>query len=95
MAEQHAHQHETQAWADLAPHDVLEALIYELYGPVSTIGTQLDRLTSGAFEDDELTGILRQMREATNSLGRTVVALKRYLGSEAGEVGAGHGAPAE
>lgn len=93
MAEQHAHQHEAQAWADLAPRDVLEALIHELYGPVSTIGTQLDRLSSGAFEDDELTGILRQLREATNSLGRTVVALKRYLGSESPESGAGSNTP--
>ncbi len=81
MAEQPSphHQHEPHAWADLLPDEVLAALVYELYSPVSTLGSQVDRLSSGAFADEELPDILRQLRDATNQLGRVVVSLKRYV----------------
>lgn len=81
MADHRASLHannETHPWDEMEPHQVLALLPYELYGPVSTLGSQLDRLASGSFYDDELVDILNAMRDATNHLGRLVVALKRY-----------------
>lgn len=69
---------EPHPWGDLTPHQVLDRLVYELYTPVSALGADLDRLSTGAFEDDELLLMLDQMRESVNALGRLVVTLKRY-----------------
>jgi|SRR5437870_872971 hypothetical protein len=70
--------HEPHPWIDLTPDEVLDTLIHELYPPVSAIGGEVDRLASGAFEDDELISLLDQMRESVNILSRLVVMLKRY-----------------
>ena len=70
--------HEPHPWSELAPDQVLEALVYELYAPVSALGNEVDRLATGAFEDEELLELIEQIREAVNSLGRVVVALKQY-----------------
>ena len=51
---------------------------YDLYAPVSALGSEVDRLASGAFEDDDLLVLLDQIRENVNALGRLVVILKRY-----------------
>jgi signal transduction histidine kinase len=70
--------HEPHPWADKTPDDVLQALVHELYSPVSALGGEIDRLATGAFEDDELTTLLGQMREGVDHLSRLVVLLKRY-----------------
>ncbi len=70
--------HEPHPWADKTPDDVLQALVYELYPPVSALGNEIDRLSTGAFEDEELIALLGQMREGVNHLSKFVVLLKRY-----------------
>lgn len=70
--------HEPHPWADLSPDQVLDLLVHEIYTPVSALGSEVDRLSTGAFEDDELLRLLGQIREAVDTLGRLVVALKRY-----------------
>jgi hypothetical protein len=70
--------HEAHAWEHKTPDEVLEMLVRELYAPVSALGDEIDRLATGAFEDDELPALLEQMREGVNHLSRLVVALKRY-----------------
>jgi hypothetical protein len=70
--------HEANSWELKTPDEVLEALVRELYAPVSALGDEIDRLATGAFEDDELPALLEQMREGVNHLSRLVVALKRY-----------------
>ncbi len=54
-------------------------MIHDLYTPVSALGDEIDRLASGAFEDDELLRLLAQIRENINLLGRLVVTLKQYV----------------
>jgi hypothetical protein len=70
--------HEPHPWLDLTPDEVLDRLVHELYAPVSALGSEVDRLASGAFEDDDLLSLLDQIRENVNALGRLVVTLKRY-----------------
>lgn len=70
--------HEANSWELKTPDEVLEMLVRELYAPVSALGDEIDRLATGAFEDDELPALLEQMREGVNHLSRLVVALKRY-----------------
>lgn len=70
--------HEPHPWADKTPDDVLQALVYELYPPVSALGNEIDRLATGAFEDEDLIGLIEQMREGVDHLSRLVVLLKRY-----------------
>ncbi len=72
------HAHEPHPWSEMTPDQVLDTLVYELYGPVSALGNEIDRLSTGAFEDEELTDLLAQIREGVNSLSRLVVMLKRY-----------------
>ena len=70
--------HEPHPWADKTPDEVLRALVYELYPPVSALGQEMDRLSTGAFEDEELIVLLAQLREGVDHLSRLVVLLKRY-----------------
>jgi signal transduction histidine kinase len=70
--------HEPHPWIDLTPDEVLDRLVHDLYTPVSALGSEIDRLASGAFEDDDLLVLLDQIRENVNALGRLVVILKRY-----------------
>jgi hypothetical protein len=70
--------HEPHPWLDLTPDEVLDRLVHDLYTPVSALGSEVDRLASGAFDDDELLALLDQIRENVNALGRLVVTLKRY-----------------
>jgi hypothetical protein len=73
------HSSERHPWAELSPELVLESLVYELYGPISSLGGEVDRLNSGTFEDEEeLSEMIENMREHINALSRVVVALKRY-----------------
>ncbi len=69
-----------QNWDTLTPQQVLHTLAYELYHPVSILGSQLNRLIA---EDDPLTEddyerIFEQMQDAVRQLSRTVVHLKQY-----------------
>jgi hypothetical protein len=70
--------HEPHPWIDKTPDDVLRSLVYELYTPVSALGAEIDRLSTGAFEDEELIALLAQMRAGVDHLSRLVVLLKRY-----------------
>lgn len=70
--------HDQHPWAGKTPDEVLELLVRELYAPVSALGDEIDRLATGAFEDDDLPALLEQMREGVNGLSRLVVTLKRY-----------------
>ena len=70
--------HEPHPWADKTPDEVIRALVYELYAPVSALGEEMNRLSTGAFEDEELTELLSQLRAGVDHLSRLVVLLKRY-----------------
>ena len=70
--------HEPHPWIDKTPNDVLRALIHELYPPVSALGEEMDRLSTGAFEDEELADLLAQMRVGVDHLSRLVVLLQGY-----------------
>jgi hypothetical protein len=83
--------HEPHPWLDLTPEQVLDTLIHEMYPPVSAIGSEIDRLASGSFEDDELLVLIEHIRANVNTLGRLVVMLKRYTV----EAGGTPGDPAE
>jgi hypothetical protein len=79
MSEQSSHS-ETHEWEHLPPGKVLEMVVFELYNPVSLLGSQLNRLTA---EDDPMTeeeyeAIFEQMQAAVRQLSKTVVSLKRY-----------------
>ena len=69
---------EQHPWAEKSPDEVLDLLVRELYAPVSALGDEIDRLSTGAFEDDDLPELLDRMREGVNHLSRLVVTLKRY-----------------
>lgn len=69
---------ERHPWDELSAEQVLEQLVYELYGPLSSLGIDLDRIVTGTFEDDELTELLTHMRDRVSDLSRLVVAIKRY-----------------
>lgn len=71
-------QHDPHPWSEMSPNQVLDTLVYELYGPLSALGSEVDRLSTGAFEDDDLVDLLAQIREHVNVLSRVVVTLKRY-----------------
>jgi hypothetical protein len=75
---------EPQLWAEKTADEVLELLVRELYAPVSALGDEIDRLSTGAFEDDDLPALLDQMREGVNQLSRLVVSLKRYTAERPG-----------
>jgi|GEM_PF-1315372 len=77
--------HEPQSWNDLAPDQALERLVHELYPQVSALGDEVDRLSTGAFEDEELLGLIDQIREAVNGLSRLVVTLNQYTSERRSE----------
>jgi hypothetical protein len=65
---------------NMTPEQVLSALVYELYNPVSLLGSQLKRLTEDEdpLTEEEYEVIFAHMHAAVNHLSRTVVNLKRY-----------------
>lgn len=71
---------DSQHWDGLAPQQVLDALVYELYSPVSMLGSQLKRLTDDddPISEEEYEEIFEQMHNAVRQLSKTVVNLKRY-----------------
>lgn len=92
MGEQ-THRHDTHIWEHMNPEQVLAALVYELYNPVSLLGSQLKRLTD---DDDPLTeedyeAIFEQMHGAVRQLSKTVVNLKRYTQERGQEVAGSSG----
>ena len=72
--------HDSQHWEGLAPNQVIDALVYELYNPVSLLGSQLKRLTDDEdpISEEEYEEIFAQMHNAVRQLSKTVVNLKRY-----------------
>ena len=77
--EPHTHAaYEPHPWIDLRPDEVLDRVIHDLYTPVSALGEEIDRLSTGAFEDEELIALLAQMRAGVDHLSRLVVLLKHY-----------------
>ncbi|NJN17477.1 MAG: hypothetical protein HC822_14995 [Oscillochloris sp.] len=76
----HAHRVDHQDWDTLTPQLLLEALVYELYHPVSLLGSQLKRLTDDddPLSEDDYEAIFAQMHGAVRQLSKTVVHLKRY-----------------
>jgi hypothetical protein len=79
MSDQPA-RHDPQHWESLLPEQVIDGLIYELYNPVSLLGSQLKRLTDDddPLSEDDYEAIFEQMHSAVRQLSRTVVHLKRY-----------------
>lgn len=69
-----------QQWENLQPDQVVDSLIYEIYNPVSLLGSQLKRLTDDddPLSEDDYEAIFDQMHQAVRHLSRTVVQLKRY-----------------
>lgn len=67
-------------WAQLSPDQVIDLLVYELYSPVSNLGTQLKRLTDDddPISEEEYEAIFAHMHNAVRQLSKTVVQLKRY-----------------
>ncbi len=81
--------HDSHTWDGMTPDQVLAALVYELYNPVSLLGSHLKRLTD---DDDPLTeedyeSIFAQMHGAVRQLSKTVVHLKRYTQDRSQEAG--------
>ncbi|GAB4445481.1 MAG: hypothetical protein OHK0015_47790 [Chloroflexi bacterium OHK40] len=76
----HPTRHEPQSWEQLSPEQVIELLVYELYSPVSLLGSQLRRLTEDddPLSEEEYEAIFAQMDHAVRQLSKTVVHLKRY-----------------
>jgi hypothetical protein len=85
MSEQPARQ-DPQQWESLSPEQVIDSLIYEIYNPVSLLGSQLKRLTDDedAISEDDYEAIFEQMHQAVRQLSRTVVHLKRYSEGQKG-----------
>ncbi|NTW00759.1 MAG: hypothetical protein HGA19_05540 [Oscillochloris sp.] len=79
MSEQTVRQ-DQQQWDNLRPEQVIDSLIYELYNPVSLLGSQLKRLTDDddPLSEEDYETIFEQMHQAVRQLSRTVVSLKRY-----------------
>ncbi|WP_129627319.1 hypothetical protein [Candidatus Oscillochloris fontis] len=69
-----------QQWDNLQPDQVIDHLIYEIYNPVSLLGSQLKRLTDDddPLSEEDYESIFEQMHHAVRQLSRTVVHLKRY-----------------
>lgn len=71
---------DTQHWENLTPEQILDLLVYELYSPVSILGSQLKRVTDDddPLSEDDYEAIFEQMHNAVRQLSKTVVHLKRY-----------------
>lgn len=69
-----------QHWESLSPEQLIELLAYELYRPVSLLGSQLKRLTDDEdpLSEEDYEAIFEQMHQAVRQLSTTVVQLKRY-----------------
>ncbi|MDZ4718205.1 MAG: hypothetical protein SH847_07005 [Roseiflexaceae bacterium] len=78
---------ERHAWDELSAEQVLERLVYELYGPLSALGIDLDHLATGTFEDEELMELLTHMQARVSDLSRLVVAIKRYNAQKHNKLG--------
>ncbi len=78
--QKHTGRHEEQDWDNLAPEEVLALVVYELYNPVSLLGSQLNYITNDEdpLTEEEYEHIFQQMQEAVDQLSKTVVNLKRY-----------------
>ena len=87
MSEQHT-RHEAGNWDNLSPRQVLSVLVYELYNPVSLLGSHLNRITGDEdpLTEDEYDSIFEQMQGAVSQLSKTVVTLKRYAQDHAKDI---------
>ncbi len=76
---------DSHQWQGLSPEQVLTTVVYELYNPISLLGSHLNRLTA---DDDPITEeeydiIFEQMQESVRHLSKIVVNLKRYTRNSA------------
>jgi hypothetical protein len=71
---------DTHDWERLSPEQVIDLLVYELYNPVSILGSQIKRLVDDEdpLTEEEYDAIFEQMHNAVRELSKTVVHLKRY-----------------
>jgi polyphosphate kinase len=78
---EHAPRHDPQYWENLSAEQVLEVLVYELYNPVSLLGSHLNRITADEdpLTEEEYEDIFEQMQKAVRQLSKTVVHLRRYM----------------
>lgn len=67
-------------WENMAPKQVLATLVYELYNPVSTLGSLMNRITGDEdlLTEEDTEAILEQMQTVVRQLSKIVVNLKRY-----------------
>ncbi len=77
---EHPTRSDIHEWDHLPPDKVLGAIVYELYNPVSLLGSHLKRLTDDddPLTEDDYDEIFDQMQAAVRQLSKTVVQLKRY-----------------
>lgn len=77
---EHPTRTDTDSWEHLSPSQVLAAVVYDLYNPVSLLGSHLNRLAADdePLTEEEYDVIFEQMQAAVRQLSRTVVSLKRY-----------------
>jgi hypothetical protein len=68
------------SWENMAPQQVLAALVYELYNPVSTLGSLMNRIKGDQdlLTEEDTEAILEQMQTVVRQLSKIVVNLKRY-----------------
>jgi K+-sensing histidine kinase KdpD len=80
MSEQNP-RHDSHNWDTLTPREVLATLVYELYTPVSALGSHLNRLTGedDPLSEEEYEAIFEQMQQSVRQLSKTVVHLRRYM----------------
>lgn len=79
MSDTH-HRPEPHNWEHLSPEQVLELLAYEIYNPVSILGSQLKRLTTDEdpLSEEDYEATFSHMDGAVRQLSKIVVHLKRY-----------------
>ena len=89
--------HDSHDWEQLPPEQVLAALVYELYTPVSLLNSDLQRLTEDEDEltEEEAETIFEQMHSAVRQLSKTVYQLKRYTQQHTKEAAGGEASIAE
>ncbi len=80
MAEQ-TNRHDTHNWDTMTPNQILSVLLYELYNPVSSLGSNLSRLTNDEepLTEEDYEATFEQMENAVSQLSKTIVNLKRYV----------------
>jgi K+-sensing histidine kinase KdpD len=77
---EHSSRLDIQALEQMTPSQVLAMMVYELYNPVSLLGSHLKRLTDDEepLTEEEYEEIFEQMQDAVRHLSKMVVSIKQY-----------------